>query len=247
VLIRTDTNIGDHLVWLGGFMAEKYSIIFANKHPLVHLGFTQVIESQENLVLIGIASDKDEAQHLCLQFNPNVLLLDSEMTDLPLSDMLTYIRQHSLNTKVISLGNTNNCVHSAAIEGADGCILKTTLVETFVQAVLAVANGQRWFSGLTPYQPPELVASNLSKSNIPPLTAREQQIFHLLSRGLDNYQIAKQLCLAKQTVCNYISRLYRKINVLSRSEAIILGRELGFGHDYLQAETHQNNHTSVSL
>jgi DNA-binding NarL/FixJ family response regulator len=106
--------------------------------------------------------------------------------------------------------------------GAMGYVLKDEAPEALVQAVRSVARGGTWFSRPVVET---LVHAKNDESDAPPLTERETQIMRLIAQGLDNARIAEELCLSEQTIRNYVSRLYAKIGVQTRAEAVVWGRD----------------------
>jgi two-component system NarL family response regulator len=118
--------------------------------------------------------------------------------------------------------------------GATGYVLKDEALETLVSAVRAVAQGQSWLSPAVARQvvsravreepsPREQGFGELSRAvraSIP-LTPREVQVLRLLAQGLDNEAIAQRLVVAKRTVQNHVSNIYGKLEVTSRTEAML--------------------------
>ena len=110
--------------------------------------------------------------------------------------------------------------------GASGMLLKDETSGKFVLAVRTVAQGGYWFSPLAVKGLIESPADTARSSNRK-LTGREREILILVTQGMSNEQIAEKLELSSQTVRNYISRIYSKLGVRSRTEAVTWAREQG--------------------
>ncbi len=96
-----------------------------------------------------------------------------------------------------------------------------------MQAIQAVMQDTAWFSRSVMEKLAQIKAESVDKAGVSELTAREKQVLELVARGQNNEQIASELGIAKQTVRNYITRVYEKLGVHSRAEAIVWARERG--------------------
>jgi two-component system NarL family response regulator len=108
--------------------------------------------------------------------------------------------------------------------GATGYVIKDEALETLASAVRAVCRGETW---LSPAVARQVVRRAVGRPAAPPecpipkLTPRETEVLCLLGQGLDNAAIAQRLMVAKRTVQNYVSRIYDKLEVSSRTEAAL--------------------------
>ena len=204
-------------------MTNKTRVLLADDHPLVRTGLRTTLTVEIDIDLVAEATDGNEVQSLCRELQPDVLLLDLNMPGPTPYETIAYLREHCPATKALILTayDEDAYVRGLAAAGVMGYVLKDEAPETVIQAIRAVMQGQMWFS-----QP---IVEKLACQEIEDtlLTEREQQILCLIARGLDNVQIAAELDLAKQTVRNYVSRIYTNLGVASRGEAIIWARERG--------------------
>jgi DNA-binding NarL/FixJ family response regulator len=212
-------------------MIKTIHVLLADDHPLIRAGIRSILAAESDLTLVGEATTGDEAQRLCQELQPEVLLLDLQMPGLPPSEIVSYLREHcpSVSVLILTAYDDNAYVHDLAGSGIVGYVLKDEAPEAVVQAIRTVVQGGTWFSRsviekLIRLETDEPVqeAEELS------LTGREQQILSMMAQGWDNARLAVELNLAKQTVRNYVSRIYTKLGVSSRAEAIVWARKHGF-------------------
>ena len=210
-------------------MSESIRVLIADDHPLIRSGLCVALRSEPDIVVTGEASDGDEVQRQCASLQPDVLVLDVNMDGPPAvaTATLTSVRELCPRTRVLILTAYDDDVYvrGLVLAGAMGYVLKDEAPEALVQAVRTVAQGGTWFS--------RSVVENLvlraerDERDAPLLTERESQIIRLIARGWDNARIAEELCLSEQTIRNYVSRLYGKIGVQTRAEAVVWGRDHG--------------------
>jgi DNA-binding NarL/FixJ family response regulator len=115
-------------------------------------------------------------------------------------------------------------VRSTINLGVDGYLLKDEATEALVRAITTIAEGGTWFSRVVLQKfvnPP-------SQGETIPLTPRELALMSGIAQGWDNRKMALEYDLAEQTVRNYISRIYEKVGVRSRAEAVVWARKNGY-------------------
>jgi DNA-binding NarL/FixJ family response regulator len=205
-------------------MSESIHVLIADDHPLIRAGLCMALQTEPDIVVAGEASDGDEAQRKCADLQPDVLVLDLNMDGPPAVATLASVRELCPRTRVLILTayDGDTYVRGLVQAGAMGYVLKDEVPEALVQAVRSVAQGGTWFSRPVVES---LVHPKHDESDAPPLTERESQIMRLIAQGLDNARIAEELCLSEQTIRNYVSRLYGKIGVQTRAEAVVWGRD----------------------
>ncbi len=209
-------------------MENKIRVLLADDHPLVRAGIRATLAAEENLVLVGEAADGNEVRQLCHTCEPDVLLLDLNMPGPPGVQTVVYVREHLPQLKVLVLTAYDEDAYVRRLVGAGavGYILKDEAPEVVVRAIRAVMRGDAWFSPAVAeklLQPP---GQTLAVGGVE-LTEREHDMLCMIAQGHDNARIGEVLGLAEQTVRNYVSRLYDKLGVRSRGEAIVWARERG--------------------
>lgn len=196
-------------------------VILADDHPLIRTGLRMTLTAQPNIDLVGEATTGEEVQQLCMELQPDVLLLDLRMPGPHPLETMAFLREHCPPMKIIVLTAYDDDVYvrGMAAAGAAGYILKDEAPESVVQAIYTTVGGGTWFSWPVV---DKLVNFEKGASN---LNERERQILSRIIQGWDNARIAKELDLAEQTVRNHTSHLYAKLGVKSRTEAIVWAKD----------------------
>ena len=185
-------------------------VAIADDHALFRQGLRSLLSMREDFTVVGEA-DKVDAVGALLTSSPcDVLLLDLQMD----RDSLAEVEKLATRAKVIVVTASERVEDAlAAIRaGASGVVFKRFAVQTLMDAVRAVADGQVWM-------PPNLQASMASALRDPPrdpLTPREREIVELVARGLRNAEVAKQLSIAEDTVKSHLNNVFQKLNVRDR-------------------------------
>jgi len=208
---------------------NKIRVLLADDHPLVRAGIRGTLMAEQDLMLVGEAATGDEARRLCAEMCPDVLLLDLSMPGPPPAETVTYLREHCPQAKVVALTAYDDDVYIRGLidAGAMGYVLKDEAVAAVVRAIRAVHQGDTWFSRPVIEKLAQLETAQAARNESLGLTERERRILRLIALGQDNACIAAELSLAEQTVRNYVSQLYAKLDVSSRTEAALWARRHG--------------------
>jgi DNA-binding NarL/FixJ family response regulator len=206
-------------------MVAVTRILLADKNPLFRIGICTALSNEEDIEIVGEATNASEVQLLCKQVTPHLLLLDLDL--LETLEELAFLHESCAGVKILVLAASDDIdLRSVIAFGVTGCILKTESPATLASAIYTTSQGDTWFSQVLLNKIVRDRVDNGQVNNLN-LTDREQQLLKLINQGWDNNQIATDLCLGKQTVRNYVTRLYAKLGVGSRVEAIIWAREHG--------------------
>jgi DNA-binding NarL/FixJ family response regulator len=198
-------------------------VLIADDHPLIRAGLGSTLASEPDILLVGEASSGEEAQRLCQDQRPDVLLLDLRMPGPSALETVACLRQYCPETKVLMLTAYDDeaHVHWLVEAGVAGYLLKDEAPATVVQAIRAVMDGGAWFSGR--------VAEKLARSGeTPALTRREQEVLRLVVLGKTDQQIGLELDLAERTVRYYLQKVYEKLGVNTRVGAAVQAVERGW-------------------
>lgn len=200
-------------------------VLVADDHALVRAGLRLTLTAERDIAIVGEATTGNEAQALCEELQPDVLLLDLRMPGLPAAEMVTHARAHWPVMRVVIVTAFDDTLHLRDLvrRGVVGYVLKDEPPAAVVDAVRTVMRGGTWFS---PTIAGRLVtAASEHRGKAPGMTEREHELLRLLAAGLNTAQIAAALHLAEQTVNNYLSVLYAKLEVSSRTAAVARARE----------------------
>ncbi|HKG27459.1 MAG TPA: response regulator transcription factor [Thermomicrobiales bacterium] len=206
-------------------MTEQIRIVLADDHPLIRSGLRARLEAEPGIVVVDEAADGHAAQQCCRDHQVDVLVLDLHMPGPSPTETVRYVRENHPDVRVLVLTAYDDDAYVRALVGAGaaGYVLKDEVPDALVQAVRTVALGGASFSR-------NVVAvlthsARQPESTGPTLSERERELLDLLARGWDNARLAQELHLGEQTVRNYLSRLYSKLGVRTRSEAIVWARD----------------------
>jgi DNA-binding NarL/FixJ family response regulator len=201
---------------------EPIKVLIADDHPVVRQGLAVLLEVQDDIELVGEASDGPEAVRLTMQFRPDVLLLDLKLPGLDGMDVLAELRARGSATRVLVLTSAAGPAGPAlALQGgAAGFLYKDVDPDALVRAIRSVHDGHTVLApgaaGLVAARP------GGSARGIAALTSREREVLALLADGQSNREIAKTLTVSEKTVKTHVSAILAKLGVADRTQAALL-------------------------
>ena len=209
-------------------MLKKIKVIVIDDHDLIREGLNRIISFEEDLEILGEGKNGEETLELIESKKPEVVVLDINMPKKNGLEALKEIKEKDKNIKVIMLTveNDKKTILEAIDIGADGYILKESAGSEIVNAIRLVYKGEKYIDKIlinTIFYniKKDLKYYTKEKEIINLLTKRELSILYEISKGLKNKQIAEQLFLSEKTVKNYITGIFKKINVEDRVQATI--------------------------
>lgn len=191
-------------------------IILADDHAIVRDGLRALLESQNDLQVIGVAADGREAVRLTLDLKPDVAVMDISMPNLNGIDATQQILDSSPTTQVIilSMHSTPEHIFRALQAGARGYLLKESAGVEVSNAVRAVHSGQRYLSQkIADVMIDDYIEQRQATSPLDSLSGREREILQLIVEGKSSADAAQILSLSPKTVESYRSRLMQKLNI----------------------------------
>jgi DNA-binding NarL/FixJ family response regulator len=198
-------------------------ILLADDHRLTLEGIRRVLESVDDIEIVGEASSGVQVLPLIGRTNPDLVLLDIRMPELDGLACLDRIRKRHPRVKVvvISMYNDSEHIDAAFRRGACGYIVKSINPFDLPSALRQAVEGNFYYvTGL----PGRADDSTLKATG---LTDREILILKAVARGLSNYAIGRELWLSEQTVKFHLHKIYRKLGVANRTEAARFAYEHG--------------------
>ena len=216
-------------------MSEKSTrILIADDHPVFRFGMRALIEAQTDMVVVGEAESGDEAIQMATSLQPDVVLMDINMPVINGIDATRQVTKAMPEIAVLIITMfDDDTVFTAMQAGARGYLLKGAKGDETLRAIRAVANGEVIFSPGVAGQMMTYFAREMKATPdtpFPELTPRESEILELVAQGLTNGAIAEKLVLSPKTIRNHVSNIFSKLQVATRSEAIIKAREAGLGN-----------------
>lgn len=207
-------------------------VVIADDHDLFREGLRQLLETVDDIEVLGEASDGRQAVELVAEHSPDVVLMDISMPEMDGIQATEHIVQHFPTTHVVVLtmyADDEYAIH-AIRAGAKGYLLKNTRSNEVIKAIkLAAEGGSTIDPALGPVLMREfqrLLNSNPNNSS-EQLSEREVRFLELLARGRNNRQIATEMDLAESTVKNNLSALFQKIGVRDRTQAVLYAFQNG--------------------
>ena len=204
---------------------------------LVRSGFRMILEAQPDFEVAGEAADGTEAVEEAIRLRPDVVLMDVRMPRMDGIEATSRILREGAGTKrprvlILTTFDLDEYVFRGLRAGASGFLLKDVLPEDLVHAVRVVAEGGSLLSpSVTRRLIEEFVRTPSASVTAPPglaeLTPREKEVLGLVGRGLSNHQIAERLYLSMATVKTHVNRLFAKLAVRDRAQAVVLAYESG--------------------
>lgn len=206
-------------------------VALADDHAIVRSGLRTMLADEPDIEVVGEAATGAAAREVCLELHPDILLLDLSMPGPPPPETAAYLRKHAASTRIVML--SAYCDGHAASElislGVGGYVLKDDEPEVVAEAVRCVARGGTWFSRAVLEAAAASSGGSVATDEPFDFTDRERELLALVRQGRDSRHMAAELHLGEQTVRNYLWRLYRKIGVTSRSEAVAWTHEHALG------------------
>lgn len=199
---------------------QTIHVLLADDHSLIRMGIRAVLMLEPDIALVGEATNGHEVRQLAQVLQPDVVLLDLNMPGPAPFETVCTLQKLCPDSKltILTAYDDDAYVRSLVGAGVAGYILKDEATEVVVRAIRVILQGGNWFSRAVMEK---LVSAPREKIPVPNLTWRERQLLSMVARGWSNTEIAAELQLAEQTVRNYASRLYAKLEVNTRAQAII--------------------------
>jgi DNA-binding NarL/FixJ family response regulator len=207
-------------------------VLVADDQSMVRAGFRMLLGGEEDMEVVAEASNGIEAVDKAARFNPDIILMDIRMPQL---DGLQATRRilavdKAARILILTTFDLDEYVFEALRAGASGFVLKDDSPEQLIAAIRTVAAGdallspaitkrviQKFARTPTPAPPKELEE----------LSERERDVFRLMTHGLSNAEIGKQLYISETTVKTHVTHILQKLNLRDRVQAVVLAYQTG--------------------
>jgi DNA-binding NarL/FixJ family response regulator len=211
-------------------------VLLADDQALVRAGFSALLGAEDDIEVVGEASDGGEAVRLAASTRPDVVLMDIRM---PSVDGLEGLRRISANPDlagvhvvILTTFDLDEYVFEALRSGATGFLVKDTEPTELIRAVRVAASGEALLSpGVTRRLIAEFATTaprpEANGAGLDTLTDREREVVSLVAKGLSNEQIAEQLYMSPNTAKTHVSRAMIKLGARDRAQLVVFAYQSG--------------------
>lgn len=205
-------------------------ILLVDDHVVVRSGMRLLIENRSEMVVVGEASNSEEALTIAAREQPEIILLDLNLGSESGMDLIPKLLAVSQGSQIIVLTDIleDAAWRRAIRQGAMGVVSKEVSPEFLMRAIERVNVGELWLTRHATASPVhelrQATQSKKPKSELNPaskLTAREKEVVDLVEEGLKNRQIADRLYISETTVRHHLTSILKKLNVSDRLELLI--------------------------
>ena len=221
-----------------GEVSGPISVVLADDQALMRMGFRMVLEAEDDINVVGEASDGTAALAQAKALHPDVILMDVRMPGMNGIEATERIAQECPGTRVLILTtfDLDEYAFAGLRAGASGFLLKDTRPAELAEAIRTVASGEAVVSPRITQRMLEMFASSLPNSGTPAqasdpridsLTPREKEILVLMSQGMSNAEIAEHLVVSATTVKTHVGNVLAKLDVRDRVQAVVVAYETG--------------------
>ena len=221
-----------------GEVSGTISVVLADDQALMRMGFRMVLEAEEDIAVVGEASDGTSALAQAKALHPDVILMDVRMPGMNGIEATERIARECPGTRVLILTtfDLDEYAFAGLRAGASGFLLKDTRPTELAEAIRTVASGEAVVSPRITQRMLEMFASSLPNSGTPAqasdpridsLTPREKEILVLMSQGMSNAEIADRLVVSATTVKTHVGNVLAKLDVRDRVQAVVVAYETG--------------------
>lgn len=210
---------------------DKLTVLIADDHPLVREALHQALDGEEDMEVVAEAGDGEEAVRLASELRPDVAVMDIVMPRLNGIEATRRLKEIAPDIAILILTayDDDEYVLGLLDAGAAGYLLKSARGRDLAGAIRAIKSGESVLH-------PNIIAKLLKRVTTVPvekhkdselLTDRESEVLRLVALGMSNKEIADRLSLSQRTIKAHLTNTFNKLNVASRSEAIVKGLQWG--------------------
>ncbi|MFG1943510.1 response regulator [Nonomuraea sp. NPDC048826] len=204
-------------------------VLIADDQALLRGSFRVLVDSEDDLEVVGEASTGAEAVAVTERERPDVVLMDVRMPEMDGIEATKLIGKAS-RVLIVTMFDLDAYVYDALRAGASGFLLKDTPPADLLTAIRVVAKGEALLAPTVTRRLIEEFVRTPGAPQMPGLegvTEREREVLTLIARGLSNMEIARHLQLSLATVKTHISRLLAKLDARDRAQLVIAAYENG--------------------
>ena len=199
---------------------KKVKVILVDDHEMVRLGLKSFLNLQEDVEVVGEASNGREGISLALELKPDVVVMDMVMPEMSGVEATLELLKQWKNARILVLTSylDNEKIYPVIDAGAKGYMLKTSRAAEILNAIRKVAKDE---IAIETEVDKKIKAHDKNPDLHEDLTARERDILRLLVKGYDNQTIADELFISLKTVKTHVSNILSKLEVDDRTQAVV--------------------------
>lgn len=211
-------------------MSDPIRVLLADDHAVVRAGIRQFLEHASDITVVAEAGDGVSAQTLLAQHQPDVAVLDIQMPRASGIEITRWLRSEhpTIGVLVLTAYDDDPYVKAVVEAGANGYVLKTASPAEIIQAVRDVHAGKSVLDPTIAHKLLQQLASRRQQPQVESLTDREMEVLELTAQGYTNKAIGLQLEISDRTVQGHLAKIYGKLDVSSRTEAVMRAVSLGW-------------------
>ena len=205
-------------------MSGKLRVALADDHPIVLAGLRNLLETEEDIEVVGDAKTGGEALNLILATRPDIAVIDVSMPELNGIAIARKLAQEATHVRVVilTLYEDRAFLKQALAAGVCGYVLKRTAAEHLVDAIRKVAQGHTYIDPLFGEAERAIASEAKGKPelDVSRLTEREADALKFTARGLTNKEAAARLGISEKSVETYRARATEKLALKSRADIV---------------------------
>lgn len=204
-------------------------VLIVDDHEMVRIGVSAYLSAQQDMTVVGEASNGAEAIEKALELKPDIILMDNVMPVLTGAEATAQILQKWPTAKIMMVTSflDDDKVYPALEAGAVSYILKTSNAKQIAEAIRKTMNGETVLEPEVTTKMMSRMRSNASSPLYEQLTEREMEVLLLVAQGKTNQDIADELFIALKTVKTHVSNILAKLDVQDRTQAVVYAFQNG--------------------
>lgn len=204
-------------------MSDVVRVMIVDDHAIVREGLRMLLSEEDDIEVVGEASDGAESVHMAAQLQPDVILMDLVMPKIDGIRATEQIRESTPSCQILVLTSfaEDQRVPHAIQAGAIGYLLKDVLKADLLRAIHAANQGEPTLHPEAQRQLMRQVVTPTAPNLLETLTEREMDVLRLIAQGQSNKEIATRLHLTEGTVKGYVSTILGKLQVADRTQAAL--------------------------
>lgn len=209
-------------------MASKIKVFVVDSQPLFCVGLQTVVQTADDIQWLGSSVILKENCFQVVNQSPDVLLVTAS-ADNSFLESISAWKQQNHDSKIIAMlpHSSDLYLRQTIMQVVAGCILKTDETRRYIQAIRAVAVGEKWFSHQLLQEAVQTKILSKPELAVKHLTEQDIKIMQLVCIEKSNAEIAAALYLSERTVSRYLEEIYEKLGVSSRAGAAVQATKMG--------------------